>query len=215
MHGVAMRSAAVPLRVGLTGGIASGKSAACSRLAAHGIVVVDADVVAREVVAPGEPAHDAVVARFGPSVLAADGSLDRAALRARVFADPAERRALEAIVHPAVRECMRRKADAATGPYVVLAIPLLAESGADYGWLDVVVVIDVPEAVQLSRLLARDGNTEALARAMIAAQAPRERRLAIADEVIDNGGSLHDLHAAIDALHQRLLQRAATHPPAP
>jgi dephospho-CoA kinase len=207
--------AAVPLRVGLTGGIASGKSAACSRLAAHGVVVVDADVVAREVVAPGEPAYDAVVSHFGPMVVAADGTLDRAALRARVFADPAERRALEAIVHPAVRERMRRQADAVTGPYVVLAIPLLAESGADYTWLDVVVVIDVPESLQLARLLARDGNTETLARSMIAAQAPRERRLAIADEVIDNSGTLHDLHAAIDALHQRLLQRAATHTPSP
>jgi dephospho-CoA kinase len=199
----------LPLRIGLTGGIASGKSAACARLAGHGVVVVDADVAAREVVAPGQPALAEVVARFGSGVLGADGTLDRGALRARVFADAAERRALEEILHPRVRERMRALADAAHGDYVVLAIPLLAESGADYSWLDAVVVVDVPEAVQLARLVARDGNDEALARAMIAAQAPRAARLALADEVIDNSGSLADLHAAVDALHARLLDRAA------
>lgn len=204
--GVSVRPA--PLRVGLTGGIASGKSAACARLAAHGVAVVDADVAAREVVTPGQPALDEVVARFGPAVLAADGTLDRAALRARVFADPAQRRALEAILHPRVRERMRAQADAAAGDYVVLAIPLLAESGADYSWLDAVVVVDVPEDVQLARLVARDGNDGTLARAMIAAQAPRAARLALADEVIDNRGTLAELHAAVDALHQRLRERA-------
>jgi dephospho-CoA kinase len=198
-----------PLRVGLTGGVASGKSAACARLAALGVPIVDADVVAREVVEPGQPALAEIAARFGPAVIGPDGHLDRAALRARVFADPGERRALEAITHPRVRERMRAQAEAATGPYVVLAIPLLAESGADYSWLDVIVVVDVPEAVQLQRLLARDGNDEALARAMIAAQAPRERRLALADEVIDNSGTLDDLRTAVDALHLRLLARAA------
>jgi dephospho-CoA kinase len=198
-----------PLRVGLTGGVASGKSAACARLAALGVPIVDADVVAREVVEPGQPALAEIAARFGAGVIGSDGRLDRAALRTRVFADPAERRALEAITHPRVRERMRAQADAAAGPYVVLAIPLLAESGADYSWLDAIVVVDVPESVQLQRLLSRDGNDEALARAMIAAQAPRARRLALADEVIDNSGTLEDLHAAVDALHGRLLARAA------
>lgn len=204
-----MSARPAPLRVGLTGGVASGKSAACARLAALGVPIVDADVVAREVVEPGEPALAEVVARFGPAVLGVDGRLDRAALRARVFADPGERRALEGILHPRIRERMRAQAEAAAGPYVVLAIPLLAESGASYAWLDVVVVIDVPEAVQLQRLVARDRSNASLARAMIAAQAPREHRLALADEVIDNGGTLEDLHAAVDALHRRLLARAA------
>jgi dephospho-CoA kinase len=196
------------LRVGVTGGVASGKSAVCRRLAGLGVPVVDADIVAREVVQPGEPALAEVVARFGEAVLGPDGELDRSALRARVFADAGERRALETILHPRIRERMRARADAAAGPYVVLAIPLLAESGADYSWLDAIVVVDAPEAVQLQRLIARDGVDAALARAMIAAQAPRERRLALAQEVIDNSGTLSDLHAAVDDLHRRLLDRA-------
>ncbi len=195
------------LRVGLTGGVASGKSAACARLASHGVVIVDADVVAREIVEPGQPALGEIATRFGPAMIGADGRLDRAALRARVFGDPLDRKALEAITHPRVRERLLAQAEAARGPYVVLAIPLLAESGDRYAWLDVVVVIDVPVEVQLQRLMARDGNDEPLARAMIAAQATREQRLALADEVIDNSGTHEALHAAVDALHQRLLTR--------
>jgi dephospho-CoA kinase len=195
------------LRVALTGGIASGKSAVCARLASHGVTVVDADQVAREIVEPGMPALREIVQRFGPGIIAADGRLDRAALRARVFADPAERRELEAITHPRVRARMRELADAASGPYCVLAIPLLAESGADYSWLDVVVVVDVPEDLQVQRLIARDGNNEALARAIVGAQATRGQRLALADEVIDNSGTLTELHDATDRLHERLLAR--------
>jgi dephospho-CoA kinase len=202
-------AAAARLRVGLTGGVASGKSAACARLASHGVPIVDADVVAREIVEPGQPALAEIAARFGTAMIGADGRLDRAALRARVFGDPAERHALEEITHPRVRERMLAHAEAARGPYVVLAIPLLAESGDRYAWLDVVVVVDVPVEVQLQRLMARDGANESLARAMIAAQASREQRLALADEVIDNSGTLEALHAAVDALHQRLLARAA------
>jgi len=197
------------LRVGLTGGIASGKSAVSNRLAEHGVRVIDADVIAREIVAPGRPALDEIVAHFGGGMLDANGALDRGALRARVFADPRERAALEAITHPRVRARMAELAACATGAYCVLAIPLLAESGADYSWLDAVVVVDVPESIQLARLMARDGSNQTLARAMIAAQAKRGIRLALADEVIDNSGTLEQLRAASDALHGRLLGRAA------
>ncbi len=204
-----MSGAPALLRVGLTGGVASGKSAACARLASHGVPVIDADVVAREVVEPGQPALAEIAARFGAAMIGADGRLDRAALRARVFGDAGERKALESITHPRVRERLLAQAAAARGPYVVLAIPLLAESGDRYAWLDAVVVIDVSVEVQLQRLMARDGNDEPLARAMIAAQASRDQRLALADEVIDNSGTLEALHVAVDALHQRLLVRAA------
>jgi dephospho-CoA kinase len=196
------------LRVGLTGGIASGKSAVADRLASHGATIIDADRVAREVVEPGQPALAEVLARFGADLLGADGRLDRAALRRKVFDDPAERRALEAILHPRIRALVRARAEAARGPYCVVAVPLLVESGGDYGWLDLVVVVDVPEPVQLARLMARDGLTEPLARAMIEAQASRERRLQRADEVVRNDGTLADLHRAVDALHLRLLARA-------
>ncbi len=196
------------LRVGLTGGIASGKSAVADRLAAHGIEIVDADHVAREVVEPGQPALVEVVGRFGREVLDSAGRLDRAALRRKVFDDPAERRALEAILHPRIRALLRTRAEAAVGPYCVVAVPLLVESGSDYGWLDCVVVVDVAESVQLQRLIARDGHPEPLARAMIGAQASREQRLARADEVVRNDGTLAELHAAVDRLHARLLERA-------
>jgi dephospho-CoA kinase len=196
------------LRVGLTGGVASGKTAVSKRLAEHGITVIDADVIAREIVAPGQPALAEIAAHFGARVLDANGALDRAGLRSLVFADPRERAALEAITHPRVRARMVELAAAASGAYCVLAIPLLAESGADYSWLDLVVVVDVPESLQLSRLMARDGSNEKLARAMIGAQASREKRLALADEVIDNSGTLEQLRDATDGLHGRLLARA-------
>lgn len=196
------------LRVGLTGGIASGKSAVTDRLAALGAEIIDADRVAREVVEPGQPALAEVVARFGAGVVDAAGRLDRAALRRRVFDDSGERRALEAILHPRIRALLRARAEAASGPYCVVAVPLLVESGGDYGWLDCVVVVDVPEHVQLQRLMARDGHPEALARAMIGAQSTREQRLARADEVVRNEGTLADLHAEVDRLHARLLDRA-------
>ncbi len=202
------RGAQRALRVGLTGGVASGKTAVSSRLAEHGVTVIDADVIAREIVAPGQPALGEIAAHFGAGVLDSNGALDRAALRALVFADPRERAALEAITHPRVRARMAELAAATTGDYCVLAIPLLAESGADYSWLDVVVVVDVPESLQLSRLMARDGSDEQLARAIIAAQASREKRLALADEVVDNSGTLEQLRDATDGLHGRLVQRA-------
>ena len=197
--------------VGLTGGIASGKSAAGARFAERGIVVVDADVVARDVVEPGQPALDEIVAAFGGDVLGPDGRLDRAALRARVFADADARARLETILHPRIRAAMREQALAAEGPYVVAAIPLLAEGTAPdaYRWLDRVLVIDAPVELQLARLVARDGIDPALAQRMLAAQADRRQRLAIADDVIVNDGPPDRLAAHVDALDARYRALAA------
>jgi len=191
--------------VGLTGGIASGKSAVADRFAAHGIAVVDADVAARDVVAPGQPALAEIAAVFGDGVLQADGTLDRAALRRHVFDDDAARRRLEAILHPRIRVRMREQAQRAGGPYVIVAIPLLAEGGGRlaYPWLDRILVVDVPREVQLARLVRRDGIEPALAERMLAAQADRASRLAIADDVIVNDGALALLDAEVDALDRR------------
>ena len=198
-------------RIGLTGGIASGKSTVADLLGARGALVIDADVLAREVVEPGTPGLAAVVARFGPSVLAPDGRLDRAALARVVFsADDASRTArrdLEAVIHPAVRaRAAELEAGAAPGRPVVQVIPLLVETGQADGF-DLVVVVDVPEEVQRARLLARGGLTEAEADARIAAQASRAERLAVADVVLDNDGSRDDLVRHVDELWARLSPR--------
>lgn len=194
-----------PLVVVVTGGVASGKSAVCDRFAALGAPVFDADVAAREVVEPGQPALAEVVDAFGPDVLDAQGRLDRRRLRARVFADPEARRRLEAIVHPRVRARLRAQVAQARGPYVVVAIPLLVEGGgrANYPWIDRVLVVDAAQATQFERLVRRDGIDHALAQAMIGAQSTREQRLAAADDVIGNDGDLAQLHAAVDAMDAR------------
>ena len=191
--------------IGLTGGVASGKSAVASRFEALGVTVADADVAAREAVAVGSEGLAEVVEAFGPEVLAADGSLDRAAMRRRVFNDDAQRLRLEAIVHPRVRALLRAACEAATGAYAIAAIPLLAEGGGReaYPWLERILVVDVPREVQLERLLARDGIDQALAERMIAVQATRQERLAIADDVIVNDGPLDALDGHVAALHQR------------
>ena len=193
--------------IGITGGIGSGKSAVTQRLEAHGITVVDADVVARQVVEPGRPALKAISAHFGVEILHPDGSLDRAALRKIVFENPTEREWLESITHPAIRDEIGRQIANATSPYVVLSSPLLLEAGQS-DFADYVVVVDVPEAVQIMRTRARDNNDEALVRKIMAAQLPRDERIARGDEVINNEGSLEDLHQRVDALHQRLLARS-------
>lgn len=198
-----------PYAVAVTGGIASGKSAVCARLAELGATLVDADVVAREVVAPGQPALAEIRAAFGDAMIAADGALDRARMRRHVFADPAERIRLEAILHPRIRTRMRELAAKAPGPYCVLAIPLLVESGGAYDWVDRVVVVDVPPDEQVRRLVARDGIDARLARDMVAAQVSRATRLAIADEVLVNDGTLAELRERTDALHAKLLALAA------
>lgn len=191
--------------IGLTGGVASGKSAVASRFEALGVWVADADVAAREAVTMGSEGLAEVVEAFGPEVLAADGSLDRAAMRRRVFNDDAQRLKLEAIVHPRVRASLRAACEAAPGAYAIAAIPLLAEGGGReaYPWLERILVVDVPREVQLERLLARDGIDQALAERMIAVQATRQERLAIADDVIVNDGPLDALDGHVMAMHNR------------
>ena len=196
------------LRVGITGGIGSGKTALTDRLATHGIEIVDADRIAREVVEPGTEALAAIAAHFGDDVIQADGHLDRAALRRIVFEDPAAREWLETLTHPLIGAEIARRLAAAAPPYVVLASPLLLE-GSQKTLVDHVVVVDVPEAVQVQRATARDANPESLVRRIMAAQLPRDARLALADTVIDNSGSLAALDAAAQRLHEQLLDLAA------
>ena len=197
--------------IGLTGGIASGKSAIEKAFLARGVFVADADLIAREIVEPGQPALAEVVARFGPEVLDADGRLDRAALRARIFHDDDARRALEAILHPRIRAQLHEQCRAAPGPYAVAMIPLLAEGGGrtHYPWLDRILVVDVPQATQKSRLMQRDGIDAALADKMIAAQATRAQRLAIADDIVINDGHPDHLHTAVAELDTRYRALAA------
>jgi dephospho-CoA kinase len=193
------------LVVALTGGVAAGKSAVTRRFEALGVPVHDADVAAREVIAPGSEGLAEVVSAFGADVLDERGQLDRPSMRRRVFADPAARRRLEAIIHPRVRAWLRERALTDSKPYCLLAIPLLAENIAEYRWVDRVLVVDVPESVQLARLIARDGVDETLARRMIEQQASRADRLALADDVIDNRGDESALDQAVAELHRRYL----------
>lgn len=190
--------------IALTGGIASGKTAVSDLLAERGAVIIDSDVLAREVVEPGTPALAAIAERFGPGVLRADGSLDRPGLGAVVFADAAARADLNAIVHPAVRLRARELADAAPPDAVVVqVIPLLVETG-QAGAFDIVVVADAPPELQVARLMKRNGLTRADAEARLAAQATRAERLAAADVVLDNTGSHEHLRDQVDALWERL-----------
>lgn len=195
--------------VAVTGGIASGKSAVTRRFEALGVPVHDADVAARAVIAPGTPGLQAVVEAFGADVLDADGALDRAAMRRRVFADAGARRTLESIIHPRVRAWLRQRADEQHDPYGLLAIPLLAENIDSYRWVDRVLVVDAPEATQLARLQQRDGIDAALAQRMLDGQASRAQRLALADDVIDNNGDEAALDGAVAALHQRYMALSA------
>jgi len=195
--------------VAVTGGIASGKSAVTRRFEALGVPVHDADVAARAVIAPGTPGLQAVVEAFGADVLDADGALDRAAMRRRVFADAGARRTLESIIHPRVRAWLRQRADEQHDPYGLLAIPLLAENIDSYRWVDRVLVVDAPEATQLARLQQRDGIDAALAQRMLDGQASRAQRLALADDVIDNSGDEAALDGAVATLHQRYLALSA------
>jgi dephospho-CoA kinase len=193
------------LRIGLTGGIASGKSTVAQRLLDLGVPVIDADEAARAVVAPGKPGLVAVIERFGPSVVAKNGELDRRALRDLIFSDPGSRRDLEAILHPLIRADMEQREESAAGPYVVMSIPLLVEGGS-IDRVDRILVVDVDEAVQLQRLIARDGSSLAQAQAILASQASRSARLAAADDVLLNAGTVTDLRQAVDRLHAQYLR---------
>ena len=192
--------------VGITGGIGSGKTAVSDRFRTLGVEVVDADVEARRVVEPGQPALAEIAARFGIQVLQRDGTLDRAALRERVFADAAERRWLERLTHPRINAGIADGLRAARSPYAILVNPLMR--GRDPR-AHRILVVDVPEAVQVQRTMARDGVTEGQARAVLASQIDRASRLEFADDVIVNDGALADLQAAVDSLHWQYLNYAA------
>lgn len=196
------------LWIGLTGGIASGKSAVASEFSKLGIPVIDGDELARAVVMPGQPALQAVVDRFGTDILNAAGGLDRPRMRERIFNNPAEKHALEAILHPAIRAEQQRLAQVAGGLYQIHVMPLLIETGSRPLYARVLVV-DCSRELQRARLIARDGITADLADRILAAQASREQRLAAADDVIDNSADLHSLAAQVGALHTKYLQLAA------
>lgn len=195
------------LRIGLTGGIASGKSSVADRFVELGAVLVDTDTVAREVVAPGTPGLAAVRTEFGDGVLGADGQLDRRKLRATIFADESRRRRLEAILHPLIQQRTLELMAEAKGPYLVVAVPLLVET--DFAALvDRVLVVDCSLETQIRRLMLRDGSSEAGARAAVAAQIDRSERLDAADDVIDNEGDLDALTRQVERLHARYLELA-------
>lgn len=196
------------LVVGLTGGIGSGKSAVAERFATHGIAIVDADRAARVVVEPGTPALLTIVEHFGPEVLDASGALDRAKLRQKIFTDAAERQWLENLLHPRITIEIFKGLREATSPYTMLVSPLLLEARQDT-LANRVLVVDVDEDTQIARTMQRDRNTAEQVRAIMAAQVDRKARIARADDVIENNGTLAELHARVDALHRQYLGLAA------
>lgn len=198
-------------RVGLTGGIASGKSTAAKFFGALGIPILDSDQIARDVVEPGQPPLERLVKRFGTSILTPDGHLDRPALRNIVFSDPKARADLEALTHPAIGAAMEAQSAAAGGPYQVLVIPLLVEKNLK-SHVDRVLVVDCDEALQLQRLQRRDGSSAEAAKVILAAQASRSARLKSADDVIHNDADIISVRDQVAALHARYLELAAPRP---
>lgn len=195
-------------RVGLTGGIASGKSTAAKFFGALGVPILDSDQIARDVVEPGQPPLERLVERFGPTILTADGHLDRPALRDIVFSDPKARADLEALTHPAIGAAMEARSAAAGGAYQVLVIPLLVEKNLS-SHVDRVLLIDCDEDLQIRRLRARDGSTATQAQAILSAQASRAARLKVADDVITNDADMSAVQNQVAALHARYLDLAA------
>ena len=195
-------------RVGLTGGIASGKSTAAKFFGALGVPILDSDQVARDVVEPGQPPLERLVERFGRKILTADGHLDRPALRDIVFSDPKARADLEALTHPAIGAAMEARSAAAGGPYQILVIPLLVEKNLA-SHVDRVLVVDCDEELQIRRLRDRDGSTPEQVQAILKAQAPRAARLKAADDVIRNDSDMSAVRDQVAALHQRYLELAA------
>lgn len=193
-------------RVGLTGGIASGKSTVADHFVSLGAGLVDTDAIAHELTGPDGAAMPEIIAAFGAQIADVRGALDRAAMRRLVFADAGARRVLESILHPRIREEADRRCAASLAPYVLLAVPLLVESGQYRERCDRILVVDCPEALQLQRVMARSGLSEAEAQAILAAQATRAARLAIADDVLDNTGDLDSLLERIESLHADYLQ---------
>jgi dephospho-CoA kinase len=198
-------------RVGLTGGIASGKSTAAKFFGALGVPILDSDQIAREVVEPGQPPLERLVARFGASILTPDGHLDRPALRDIVFSDPKARADLEALTHPAIGAALEARSASAGGPYQILVIPLLVEKHLG-SQVNRVLVVDCDEALQIRRLRARDGSTPEQAQAILDAQVSRSTRLKAADDVIANDADMSAVNAQVTALHARYLELAARDP---
>ncbi len=201
------------MRIGLTGGIASGKSTVANMFADLGIELVDTDVIAREVVEPGQPALAEIRDAFGNDVIDSEGQLDRRRLRAIVFADTSKRQQLEGILHPKIRDAAARQSAEATGPYHLVVVPLMVESPMRHE-MQRVLVVDCSEDTQLERLLARDLESEEQARRMLAAQASREERLSIADDVVRNDGDLADTRRQVDDLHAFYLSLSGDSTPA-
>jgi dephospho-CoA kinase len=197
-----------PFRVGLTGGIASGKSTAARFFAALGVPILDSDLIARDVVEPGQPPLERLVERFGATILTHDGHLDRPALRDIVFSDPRARADLESLTHPAIGAAMEAQSASAGGPYQILVIPLLVEKNLK-SQVDRVLVVDCNEALQLQRLRDRDGATAHAGQAILSAQASRATRLKAADDVIHNDADIDTVRAQVAALHARYLELAA------
>ncbi|GAB3093019.1 dephospho-CoA kinase [Pseudomaricurvus hydrocarbonicus] len=195
--------------VGVTGGIGSGKTAVSDHFQRLGITVVDADLASRVVVETGRPALAEIAAHFGPEILQADGTLDRAQLRTAIFKDPSERQWLESLLHPLIRQEIASGLKNASSPYAILVSPLLVESGQSQ-LTQRVLVVDVPEELQLQRTVNRDNNPPEQVKAIMAAQASRQQRLNYADDVIVNDGSLMDLQEKVEALHQQYLTMAKT-----
>ena len=198
-------------RVGLTGGIGSGKSSVAERFAARGIKVVDADAISHRLTAAGGGAIEAIRAAFGDEMITPEGALDRARMRALVFADPQAKRRLEAILHPLIAAEAEREIASAGSPYVVHMIPLLVERGNARRRFDRVLVVDFPEETQIARVMARSGLKREEVEAIMATQATRAERLAQADDIVDNSGPLENLDAQVQRLHEMYLRLAATH----
>jgi dephospho-CoA kinase len=200
------------LIVGLTGGICSGKTTVSDAFARLGVPVIDTDILARELVARGQPALTAIVEQFGPEYLDESGNLNRNQLRKRIFADPIARQHLEAILHPRIRSELRRRLAALKATYCIVVVPLLLETGmADM--VHRILVVDIPETLQLSRVISRDSVDETQARCILAAQVKRNKRLARADDIIDNSGGLTDLDHQITNLHHQYQALATEHRP--
>jgi dephospho-CoA kinase len=198
------------LQIGLTGGIGCGKTTVANLFAERGASVIDADLIAHAMTAPHGPAMAAIGAAFGAAFIGADGALDRAAMRALVFADPPARQRLEAILHPMIRAAAEAEAAAATGLYVIFVVPLLIESGAWRERVTRILAIDCAESTQVARVMARNGLSEAQVRAIMASQVSRATRLAAADDVIDNDDGVDALLPQVDALHARYRTISAT-----
>lgn len=199
------------LIVALTGGIGSGKSTVADAFARHGVPIIDTDVIARELVTPGQPALTEIAAYFGDEVMTPDGQLDRARLREKIFAEPAQRQALEQMLHPRIRDEVRHRIETLQSPYCLVVIPLFTETG-DYPFVDRVLVVDADEDTRIHRTMARDHLSREQVEQILASQSSRAERLALADDIVDNSSEPDELMEQVDKLHQKYLALAGITP---